>query len=72
MDEELSAAAHTVNGVLRNEFSERSTPIEAVHDMLDELDLPLTGVASLIRAQGVLGSRMPGPLTDRPALHSGG
>jgi len=62
VDEELIAAAHTVNGVLRNEFSERLTPLEAVHDMLEELDLPLTGVAVVDPAKGVLGSRMPGPL----------
>jgi len=62
VDEELIAAAHTVNGVLRNEFSERLTPLEAVHDMLEELDLPLTGVAVVDPAKGVLGSRMSGPL----------
>jgi heavy metal sensor kinase len=62
VDEELVANAHTVNGVLRNEFSERLTPLEAVHDMLDELDLPLAGVA-IVDADGrVLGSRIPGPL----------
>src|SRR6186713_1458447 len=62
VDEELIAAAHTVNGVLRNEFSERLTPLAAVHDMLDELDLPLVGVAIVDANRRVLGSRMPGQL----------
>ena len=62
VDEELVAAAHTVNGVLRNEFSERLTPLEAVHDLFDELDLPLYGIAVVEPSKGVLGTRMPGPL----------
>jgi heavy metal sensor kinase len=62
IDEELIADAHTVNGVLRNEFSERLTPLAAVHDMLDELDLPLVGVAIVDANRRVLGSRMPGQL----------
>src|SRR5215210_9120451 len=66
VDEELVAAAHTVNGVLRNEFSERLTPLEAVRDMLDELDLPLTGVAVVGTGRTVLGSRMPGVLNIAP------
>src|SRR5262245_20265398 len=62
IDEELVANAHTVNGVLRNEFSERLTPLEAVHDMLEELDLPLAGVAIVDPDGRLLGSRIPGPV----------
>ena len=33
LDEDLAASAHTVNGVLRNEFAERLAAAAAVHDM---------------------------------------
>jgi heavy metal sensor kinase len=66
LDEELAASAHTVNGVLRNEFAERLAAVAAVRDMLDELELPQTGVAVLGPAGEVLGSRMTGALQLSP------